>query len=105
MGNCVKRETGLDIEDTSKQEELNTQEMINKVLTMKKDWKNRAERNEMQRSAIINRNNIMNEIDLSDMDESIRKTMGSTNSKKGNKRGSKISKRFEEDEGVLDIKM
>jgi hypothetical protein len=82
MGNCVKRETGLDFDDKTHQEEQATQELINKVLMVKKDWKNRTEKQDIHRSALISRNNIITEIDLSDMDESTSKTKGSVTSKK-----------------------
>jgi hypothetical protein len=81
MGNCVRRETGLDIDEKPNQEDQTTQEILNKVLSMKMAWKNRSEKNDMHRSALITRNHIITEIDLSDMDDST-KTKNSATSKK-----------------------
>jgi hypothetical protein len=105
MGNCVRRETGFDYDDQNKQEDLNTQELMNKVLSMKNVWKNRGEKSDVHRSAILTRNNIITEIDLSDLEEKTAGTKESVTSKKSERRKSalgkkefSISKKFEEDE-------
>jgi hypothetical protein len=106
MGNCIRREVGLDIEEQPSQAEKFQQDLIEKVLNVKKDWKNRETRKKQHSSAFVTRNKIITEIDLSDEEDGYRKTKESAGEKFNRKKNSKFyseiidSKKFEEDQDM-----
>ncbi len=69
MGNCVRRETGYEIE-TEKTTTINPDEIIKKINERKRFWKNRREKQIYYKSVNDKKEIILNDINRSNDEES-----------------------------------
>ena len=69
MGNCVRRETGYEIE-TEKNTSINPDEIIKRINERKRFWKNRKEKQEYYKSVNVKKEHIISEINRSDEENS-----------------------------------